>query len=1388
MSKTFTQLIRRGAAALLMGAAALTPWTTASADLLLNENFDYPVGDLYNQGGWVKYAGNTADPIQVVAGSLTYAGYQDVAVGGKASMVNTASAEDLQHALGDKAVISTGTFYASFLMKVTALNDNGTENQEVAYPVTFVTATNSLKEVTDEKSAGESVKLYVKKNASAEDRYFIGLSKSANSKGAVYTTTDYAVGDVVLIVMAYDFDADTPEAKLWVNPTSTQSAATLVDNGGTNIATSSGRGIMGIELRQGATSSKFIPTMEIDVLRASQTWADLFAESSVTPPATTPTIVVDQPTLRLGEYLIPGSEAAASLTVGGTNLTGDITITASEGITVNPATVAAADVTADTGVAVNVTVQVPMEGEVNGTITLASPGAENMTVAVTGSVMEITASPTLAGLKAPLAEEYQALYTGSATVTFVNGGNVYLQDASGAVVADYATMDLAAPAVGDVMTGVIFMDYGEGTTYIAAWGRTTAQGQALAPRVMTVAELNAAPESAWNTLIQVADVRFDGVTDTELATGRIYKITNDGTTQGNLRLFAGTDVVGTAPSVKNMNITGILQYTSLLGNTTLSINPRSLADIEELEAPPATVPTIAVDPDYISGYGYGYQKVITPVTVTGSDLTGDITFTLPAGWTAEPATVTATEAMAEGGKVVRLTATMPNTDDFSGEIKLSSEGAEDFTLGYSFMVVPVTAIPNAAQIEGILSDPNRSEYDVYIYTGKAVITYVQPYQNYDETAYKMFAQDMTGGLLFDSAYCFDMTEGAPFKVGDEVSNVFISMEELLGAPVLYPVQTDYDNMDYVGDITATGKTKTPTPATITDIQGNLAGSIYRLFTLDGLRFKDMAGGTFEADQNYTVTDGTNDAVVRIFAGSDIVGTEIPAGMFSLTGISRSVSTVSLSPRDLADIVASAAGTPMVTYTKQSDFDFTADAAPIGTATQIATITVDAENLPSEAPITFTGADAALFSAVPAAVPAGTAKTEVKIMFTPTKPGVYTGNAFFDFDGIDAQFNQTYQFQNCKAYDPENLPKIIVDPHALELIAAPGETVTGQFYLSAENAFDAIEATIGGDSSKGDMTISSVYFLPDSKNVLVTVTYSPKAVGETHVFWTFNTTKCAEPETLSVDGYCEGVIEPGEKEGGDEYDVTFTDPLTYYFTDFSEITAEDTNKPFEYNGWVNLASIGNRAWWAYDAAGVYDPAFKAAKVTAYDSQAAEGMSAFAEMMLFSPALDFKNTEKKVVSFRVMGDFLNENSEDMLLAGVAIPGEYGAPFTFLPLEGFEFPILPDEDGKWVEYNADLTDTFTEYGISVDAIRFVFCFDCMQGRESTTTYYVTDFKWGDEAGSVRSIGFGAEGLSADAEGYYNVYNTQGVLVLRTREASKLKTLPSGLYITNGRKHIVK
>lgn len=139
---------------------------------------------------------------------------------------------------------------------------------------------------------------------------------------------------------------------------------------------------------------------------------------TATAPAV-PTITVNPATLTINAAL--GETKTASFTVTGANLEDDIAIAASEGFSVSPTTIAAAD--AATGATVTVTYVAPTTAETKtGTITLTSEGAETKTVAITATAADITYDFTVE----PESLDFGEVYVGQSNilaVTIKNNGN-----------------------------------------------------------------------------------------------------------------------------------------------------------------------------------------------------------------------------------------------------------------------------------------------------------------------------------------------------------------------------------------------------------------------------------------------------------------------------------------------------------------------------------------------------------------------------------------------------------------------------------------------------------------------------------------------------------------------------------------------------------------------------------------------------------------------------------------------------------------------------------------------------------------------------------------------------------------------------------------------------
>ena len=245
-------------------------------------------------------------------------------------------------------------------------------------------------------------------------------------------------------------------------------------------------------------------------------------------------------------------------------------------------------------------------------------------------------------------------------------------------------------------------------------------------------------------------------------------------------------------------------------------------------------------------------------------------------------------------------------------------------------------------------------------------------------------------------------------------------------------------------------------------------------------------------------------------------------------------------------------------------------------------------------------------------------------------------------------------------------------------------------------------------SNGAFIISTATLLKNG-NTQINITFKPLVPGDYEEVIEFSGIK-AVTETIRIYGTAteNGTTEDRE---GDRLPLDDSKPLASYMQNFDGVTK---NKPLSIEGWKNLAQVGNRAWWGY----TWADGNGAAKVTPYDSKMEESTPCV--MTLVSPALDFKNTPNPVLTFKVMGTLMRDGMADQL--EVCYIEKDGEGMYVQPINGLNIPASPDKNEEWVPYTIDLK------GLDLADVFFIgFRFNSSRGGESTTSYYIDDFSWG-------------------------------------------------------------
>lgn len=674
--------------------------------------------------------------------------------------------------------------------------------------------------------------------------------------------------------------------------------------------------------------------------------------------------------------------------------------------------------------------------------------------------------------------------------------------------------------------------------------------------------------------------------------------------------------------------------------------------------------------------------VSATVNVKTTGATAPVSIAGLTNFTAEPATLTADEANA--GADVTFTFKATKGGNFTETATFSTTGAQDVTLTLKAQATAVTTIPMSTQIINLPADGE----ELYNYTGTATVTHI------DAANRRVYAQDMTGALCVD----YSFVDGElPVKVGDKFKNQLCAIVTELNVPYLLALNAP--------TVSGTGS-KEPLTVAPTDFKTSLENYIHRLVTVENVDFSALPAGTLFTAKGVKGVAAGVEVTVLPFAGSDLIGKPVPASS-PVTGISRSMSGITISPRSAADVVIAETPAPEEASLTLATEQVMAPAsfASINQPTVFARVKATATALKAPVQVFLTGANAAMFSIDVEEIAAGSSETVVTITYLPTAIGKHT--ARLNFDSSDTSVATGVQF-TAMAIDPENPPVVSADVAALTpFTAAVNGTQEQSVTVATANLPDYGAARVVNPS--GAFRINSTTLLK-SGNTTLKITFNPKAAG------TFtdeielaapggNTVKFTVTGTATGDA-------PVEDKQGDSFPLDPSNPLTYLNETFSGLT---TNQPFAIAGWKNIAVEGTRAWWGYtDSA----DGNSMAKVTAYDSKATA--SSPATMLLATPALDYRNTASRFLTFRIKGKYLAEGMTDRLdvLYMDLAEGDLYAQ----ALDGLNIPATADQNDTWQDYVVDLE------GLDLADTFFIgFRFASTRGRENSATYFVDDVTWG-------------------------------------------------------------
>lgn len=177
----------------------------------LVDNFDYTAGQALTANGWNIHStgGSNPNPILVSEGGLTWTGYVGSGIGNAALVTN--NGQDINKRFG--ADITSGTVYASFLMKVNAKTSLG-------YFFHLGYYNNTTTPVLTVLSTAFRARTYVNLGTNPDTQFKLGLTFSSSTVTDGGETTDLNIGETYLVVVKYAFKEGVlnDEVSLFVFP------------------------------------------------------------------------------------------------------------------------------------------------------------------------------------------------------------------------------------------------------------------------------------------------------------------------------------------------------------------------------------------------------------------------------------------------------------------------------------------------------------------------------------------------------------------------------------------------------------------------------------------------------------------------------------------------------------------------------------------------------------------------------------------------------------------------------------------------------------------------------------------------------------------------------------------------------------------------------------------------------------------------------------------------------------------------------------------------------------------------------------------------------------------------------------------------------------------
>jgi len=395
---------------------------------------------------------------------------------------------------------------------------------------------------------------------------------------------------------------------------------------------------------------------------------------------------------------------------------------------------------------------------------------------------------------------------------------------------------------------------------------------------------------------------------------------------------------------------------------------------------------------------------------------------------------------------------------------------------------------------------------------------------------------------------------------------------------------------------------------------------------------------------------------------------------------------------------------------------------LGNSVNFQTVHIHQGNLTSKTTFYVGGNDKGHFQLSANELAADQSDLDLIITYAPTSAGTHTASLIFDNANHTTILPDMISLKGT-CTDPSAKPEITITPTSLpDFEVLEGKQHQQTVILNSINCTDYVYARVDHISPEehGVFTIDGTMFAKNSE-ATVTITFSPLQAGTYQSKITFYS-QDAESVVLTVNGT--GIAKTPETiDWQTDFVWNESNPLTYMDEPFDNIKHNET---LLLSGWQNVAAAEARPWWGFDESKT-TPARgtgKFAKATAY--QFGKDSTALWDMWLVTPALDYKNAEKKVFAFNVMAEYLADEGNKPTLGIYYIDATGAELFVQDLTSSFELPSTSDENLVWYSYILDLTPYAQTMA---DVFHMAFRYTGPNGNEGVVTYYIDNVSWGKE-----------------------------------------------------------